>query len=372
MTQFALVLSAIRGRPLRSLLTVLGVGVALGTFLCFQSLAWGLEKNWMGLYRDRGTDLIVTQDTFFAGAIAQSVGDDIRRLPGVRSVTPLMWGLSTVDGQPSIPLTGWDPDASTLAHLTVRGRRPAPNATEAILGAYVARRLGKDIGGSVEIGGTRVAVVGVFTGENVLELESVYIPLGLFQQLRGAPGVVGGFYVDVVRGNDTAATEASIAQVTRAIDARFPRLVTYRTDDFARNNDIVGLTRATAWGTSVIAFCVAVLGVLNTMSMAVLERTREIGLLRAVGWRRRRVLGLLLSESVLLTTAGGGLGIALAAVGLRVLAQVPRMRVLAITGSPPELYVETLLIGLVLGLLGGLLPAHRAAQISPADALRHE
>jgi len=372
LTHFTLVLSAIRGRPLRSLLTVLGVGVALGTFLCFQSLAWGLERNWMGLYRDRGTDLIVTQDNFFAGAIPQTVGDDLQRLPSVRSVTPLLWGLSTVDGQPGIPLTGWDPDASTLAHLTVRGRRPAPGATEALLGAYVAHRLGKDIGGSVVIGGTHVPVVGVFTGANVLELESVYIPLRLFQQLRGAPGIVGGFYVDVVRGNDEETTQAAIAQVTRAIEARFPRLVTYRTEEFARNNDVISLTRATAWGTSVIAFCVAILSVVNTMSMAVLERTREIGLLRAVGWRRRRVLGLLLSESVLLTTAAGGLGIALAVGALHLLAQVPRMRVLAITGSPPELYVETLAIGFLLGLLGGLLPAHRATRILPAEALRHE
>ena len=372
MTQFNLVLSAICRRPLRSVLTVLGVAVALGTFLSFQSLAWGLENNWGGLYRDKGSDLIVTQDTTFAGTIAQSVGDALRRLPGVASVTPLLWGISVVDRQGGVPLTGWDRGAPTLSHLTVRGRRFGADASEALLGAYVARRLGKDVGDNVLIGGEQVKVVGVFTSDNVLEMQSVYIPLTLFQRLRGTPGVVGGFYVTVVRGKDGKATQATIDEVSRAIKARFPDLATDRTEDFARNNEVVGLTRTTAWGMSVIAFVVAVLGVVNTMSMAVLERTREIGLLRAVGWRRQRVLGLLLSESVLLTAAGGVLGIALAIVGLHLLARDPDLRLLAITGSPPQFYLETIAIGLLLGLLGGALPAYRAARILPAEALRYE
>lgn len=372
MTRLTLVLSAVRRRPLRSLLTVVGVGIALGTFLCFQSLSWGLEQNWTGLYRERGTDLIVTQDNAFAGAIPQAVGDEIRRLPGVRSVTPIVWGLTTVDGRPGIPVTGWDPDADTLAALNVRGRRFAAGADEALVGGHVARRLGTDVGRTITISGMRVTVVGVFSGSNVLELESVYVPLGLFQRLRGTPGIVGGFYVNADRGRGDTEARAAIDRVAREIQARFPRLLTYHTEEFARNNEIVGTTRATAWATSVIAFGVAVLGVVNTMSMAVLERTREIGLLRAVGWRRRRVLGLLLSEAMLLTAAGGVVGIALAVAGLHAIAQVPRMRLLAITGSPPALYAETVAMGLLLGLLGGLLPAYRAARISPVDALRHE
>jgi putative ABC transport system permease protein len=361
MTLFTLALSAFRRRPLRSGLTICGVGIALATFLSFQSLFRGLEASWTGGYLRAGTDIIVAQDNVFFSAIDQRLGDEIRGLEGVRAVGPLLWSLSAVEGRPGTPLVGMQAGSFELSNLDVRGRRFRATAHEALLGAYAARRLGKDVGDTITVDGARLAVVGVFTAVNIIELESVYVPLDLLQKLRGTPGIVGAFDVAVVRTSDAAATRARIDAVLRAIHTRFPTLVAYRTEDFAHNNEVMNVARAISWGSAVIALGVAILGVVNTMSMAVLERTREIGLLRAVGWCRRRVLTLLLGESLLLTTAGSG-----------VLAQVPRMRLVAITQIPFQLYLETLLLGLLLGVLGGVLPAYRAARIEPVEALRYE
>ncbi len=369
---FAFILSAFRRRPLRSLLTAAGVGIAVATFLSFQSLSHGVEESLGASYMRSGTDIIVAQDNAFFGALDERVGNQIRSLPGIRSVTSLLFGLSTVDGHPGTPVLGWQPGAFALTTLDVRGRRFHAGAPEALLGEYVARRLGKLIGDHITIGGQRLAVVGIFTSANIIELESVYVPLDVLQQLRGTPGVVGAFYVAVGRTGDEQATRAAIGRAVRGIQDRFPQLAVYRTEDFTRNNELIGMARAAAWGSAVIAFGVAMLGVVNTMSMAVLERTREIGLLRALGWRRGRVLTMLLWEAVLLATAGGGAGILLGLAGLRALAQVPRMRLLAIGAVPPDLLAQTIVLAVLLGLAGGVLPAYRATQISPVEALRYE
>jgi putative ABC transport system permease protein len=106
--------------------------------------------------------------------------------------------------------------------------------------------------------------------------------------------------------------------------------------------------------------------------MSIFERTREIGLLRAVGWRRRRVLALVLGEAMVIAMAGTAIGGALAALGLRALMLSPTARGFIEPNIPPEVLGVALIMGLGLSLLGGLYPAARAAALDPTEALRHE
>jgi putative ABC transport system permease protein len=125
-------------------------------------------------------------------------------------------------------------------------------------------------------------------------------------------------------------------------------------------------------GISLMAVLVGGLGVLNTMLMAVFERTREIGVLRALGWRRRGVLGMILREAVLLGLLGGALGIAIA-YGL-----IELMQMSATFGSWVDpvwawaVFARAILLSLLLGVIGGLYPAYRATRLQPVDALRYE
>jgi putative ABC transport system permease protein len=111
---------------------------------------------------------------------------------------------------------------------------------------------------------------------------------------------------------------------------------------------------------------------LNTMLMAIFERTREIGLLRAVGWRRRRVLAMVLGEALVIALAGTILGDILAVVGIRALTLSPTARGFIEPNLPPEVLVIALVLGVGLSLLGGLYPAARAAALDPTEALRYE
>jgi putative ABC transport system permease protein len=134
----------------------------------------------------------------------------------------------------------------------------------------------------------------------------------------------------------------------------------------------IRLVKAMAWATSVIAMILGSVGVLNTMMMAVFERTREIGILRALGWRRVRVLNLVLGEATALGVTGSLLGWALGFAGVKALAQTPMASLFINADLPPGVLLIGLLLGLGLSLLGGLYPALHAAGLDPAEALRHE
>jgi putative ABC transport system permease protein len=125
-------------------------------------------------------------------------------------------------------------------------------------------------------------------------------------------------------------------------------------------------------GISFLAILVGGLGVMNTMLMSVLERTREIGVLRALGWRRRRILEMIIKESLLLSFFGS-IGGVLIAFGLTTLmTSSPLMGELIRISWSMGLFIRAIIVALTLGLVGGIYPAYRATKMLPVEALRYE
>jgi putative ABC transport system permease protein len=127
-----------------------------------------------------------------------------------------------------------------------------------------------------------------------------------------------------------------------------------------------------AWLTSGIALVIGAISMLNTMITSVMERTKEIGILRAVGWGRLRVVRMILGESLLLSAAGAVLGAGTALAVIRVLARVPQTSGFVSGQLAPSVLVEGLFLTLFVTLIGGGYPAARAARLLPTEALRHE
>jgi putative ABC transport system permease protein len=156
------------------------------------------------------------------------------------------------------------------------------------------------------------------------------------------------------------------------IQAALPGLRAVPAAERAGNNQLVKLAHASAWGTSCIALLIGILGIANTMAMSVFERTQEIGILRALGWRRWHVLVLIQFEALVLGLGGGFIGIVVGWCALRVLSELPQTASIVSTSFPVLLVVEALGVSILAGLFAGAIPAWRGAKLSPIEALRHD
>ena len=139
-----------------------------------------------------------------------------------------------------------------------------------------------------------------------------------------------------------------------------------------RSSRQIRMARAMAWTTSSVAMAIGVILMLNTMFMSVFERTREIGILRAIGWRPRRVMRMILMESLLLSVGGAVLG-TLAGIGLvELFSRMPAVNGFIQGSIAPVVVGKAFLVALLVGLVGAAYPAYRGARLLPTEALRHE
>ena len=129
--------------------------------------------------------------------------------------------------------------------------------------------------------------------------------------------------------------------------------------------------KASTWGIALMALIVGGLGMTNTMVMSVIERTREIGVLRA-GWRKRRVLGMIVRESVALSLLGGIAGTLAGVILGFALNLHPMMQGFFRMEYSVGLFAQAFGVALVLGIIGGVYPAWRASNLQPVEALRYE
>ncbi len=136
--------------------------------------------------------------------------------------------------------------------------------------------------------------------------------------------------------------------------------------DHIRDSQAYRIIRAMSWGTSLLAVLVGVLGVMNTMMMTVFERTQEICVLLAIGWKRSRIMRMILWESALLGFLGGVCGVLLGVAGVKVLVTAPAMRGLLEPDLNPKLLVTAVAIAVVVGVVSGVYPACAVRGSCPA------
>jgi putative ABC transport system permease protein len=225
--------------------------------------------------------------------------------------------------------------------------------------------MGVTVGDTLRLMNTSFRIVGIFeTGVSFEEIGAV-IGLREVQTLVGKPHQVQFYGVKL---RDPAQAEA----MRDELQAAFPDVDFSLTAEAVETVSDMRVLREMVAQISFLAVFIGGVGMLNTMLMSVLERTREVGVLRALGWRRAHVLGMILQESLLLGVVGGVGGIFMG-LGLgSLLRLVPGTYGSIDLIYTPQLFVQAVVVALIAGAMGGLYPAWRATRMRPVEALRYE
>jgi putative ABC transport system permease protein len=360
-------------RRLRTLLTLGGIGMAIGAFVALVGFSRSFETEWLRLYTSSGTDIDVVEKTFMNTSVDESLETRLRAVPVVEQAEPMMYNIMDLTSEINAIVFGWEADSYEFNSLTfTSGGRFHDDKPEIILGELLARNLNKNAGDRVEMQGASFLVAGIYHGGTGLEAGAVIMPLHQLQQISSLQGKVSGFHVRLRPLPAGESREHYLKRAQAMIEAALPGLNAQPAAERAANNQFVTLAKAIAWGTSSIALMMGILGIANTMAMSVFERTREIGILRAIGWKGWRVMTLIQMEAVVLGVGGGILGIGFGWGVLRLLSALPQTATIVSSSLSPLYLFEALAISVVSGLAAGAIPAWRGAHLSPVEALRHD
>jgi len=360
-------------RRLRTLLTLGGITMAIGAFVSLVGFSRSFEHEWLRLYESSGTDIAVSEKSFLNTTLDESVGTKLRAVPVVDRAVPMIFNLMDLTPEVNALVFGWRADSYELDALDlISGRRFRDEMPEIMLGDTLAETLNKKIGETVELQGSSFTVVGVYHGGSALEADAVIMPLDQLQQIASMEGKVTAFHVRLRPAPPGESRDRYLKRAQAEIQAALPGLHASPAAERAANNELVVLAHAVAWGTSAIALIVGILGIMNTLAMSVFERTREIGILRALGWKSWNIMLLIQTEAAVLGVVGGLAGIGVGVGVMHLMAALPQ------TASVVSSYVtswhllEALGIAVLSGLVAGAIPAWRGAHLSPVEALRHD
>jgi putative ABC transport system permease protein len=372
MTFFTIVMRSLTRRKVRTGLTLVGISIGIGAVVALVGMSQGYEKSVQQQLDEIGIDLVVSNITggLMPKVYDASLEDKIKQIPGVRETTTVMMRMLSVEDVPMMMISGRKWGGFTWNHLTlVSGRFPKDeNEPVVVLGKLAAEVLKKKVGDKVQLEASDLEVVGIVDGHAVVENGAMIMSLKVLQDVMGEPDKIN--FVDVRLDKDI--TKERTDEIVAKVKKIFPEGRASPANEVVGTSQGFRVARAMSWSTSLLAIVVGVLGVMNTMLMTVFERTHEIGILLAVGWKRLRIVYMVLCESALLGFFGGVAGVGIGAIGLKIMEQTPTVRGMLQPDTSPKLLLTSVAIAVIVGVISGLYPAWRSSRLSPAVALHAE
>jgi len=399
-------LTSLGANKLRSMLTVLGIVIGVTAVIALLALGQGATASITSQIESIGTNLVfISPGSTRQGGVAQGEGSAqtlttndaaaLAQLPGVVAVAPVVGGRIQIayQGQNSnTRMTATDPAYQTMTNLTLANggffsdSNQSAYSSVVVIGSAVAQQLFNDpaggVGTLVTLNGLPFQVIGVLQSKGGTGFfnqdDQIFVPLST-AQLRlvgqtnlGNGNVVNSIDVQVDQPNDVNNVTQEITQQLSGRHGSVDFSVTSQQDVLSTITQTTNVLTIFLGGIAGISLLVGGIGIMNIMLTTVTERTREIGLRKAVGARRSDILQQFLVESVVLSVIGGVVGVIFGWLVAHLLGQVQ----LGGSAIKPIVTLNSVLLAtlfsMAVGLFFGIYPANRAAKLEPVEALRME
>lgn len=376
-------LSHLRRRKTRTLILAIGLLVGTVTVTAVSATTQGLKTDINRKMDEFGANIVITPDSAdlllsYGGVVVSGVSSQveelkeedaaairtIRRKENINLVAPKLLGLADIEGRKGTIMGVRFPDELDIRRWWDWRGQPPGSPEEALLGSQVARALGKDVGDSVQVGGYPLRVAAVLEPTGTTDDSLVYIDLALAQTVLERPGKVSLIEVSAWCSN------CPVETIVLEIQEKLPHArVNAIKQAVASKLSTLEVVSRFALGLSLVVLLVGGLMVMITMLSSIAERTREIGVFRAIGFRREHIMQIILTEAFTISLASGVIGFAAGTLLATLVAGQIAESPVPIAWDP-VLALQVIGLALAMGLVGGLYPAWRAARLDPVTALR--
>lgn len=376
MNYFKLILKNPFRNKTRSLLAIIGIAIGIATIVALGLITASLEDSTETTLKEGSAEITATKIgsslASSSGNLNESYVEELSKVEGVEKTAGMLESTvidtskSSDSSRYGFSLYGAKTDDLSIVGINnINGSVFNENENELIVGKNLAEEENYTIGDKVDVYGKEFKITGIYETGSIFYDSAMYTCLSKLQNLTDNEEKISSISIKIKK-------DANLTTVNDKIKNEYnDTLRTITAEEMTQTiDDTLGMINSATTAIEALAIIIGGLGVINTMMMTVFERTREIGVLKSVGWSKKRILSMIMGESIVLTIISGIIGSILGVLAVFILFKLNGDNMTLIFNI--NIFIKAFLVALSVGIIGGLYPAIKASRLSPTEALRYE